>query len=87
MKNFHHFTIIWEPENFRRTSRSDEARIIPVQFGEVGIRLVIVGKIDYSLGFGCPTGPFSHGKLKAVRDIDTDPVRFTGYRVFDGLHF
>ena len=87
MKNFHHFTIIWAPENFRRTSRSDEARIIPVQFGEVGIRLVIVGKIDDSLGFGCPTGHFSQGKFKAVRDIDTDPVRFPGYRVFDGLHF
>ena len=76
MKNFHHFTIIWALENFRRTSRSDEARIIPVQFGEVGIRLVIVGKIDDSLGFGCPTGHFSQGKFKAVRDIDTDPVRF-----------
>ena len=87
MKKIHQFTIIWAHENFRRTSRSDEARIIPVQFGEVGIRLVIVGKIDDSLGFGCPTGHLSHGKFKAVRDIDTDPVRFPGYRIFDGLHF
>ena len=45
-----------------------------MQFGEVGIRLVIVGKIDDSLGFGCPTGHFSQGKFKAVRDVDTDPV-------------
>ena len=81
MKNFHHFTIIWALENFGRTSRSDEARIIPVQFGEVGIRLVFVGKIDDSLGFGCPTGHFSQCKFKAVRDIDTDPVKFpdTGF--------
>ena len=53
-----------------------------MQFGEVGIRLVIVGKIDDSLGFGCPTGHFSQGKFKAVRDIDTDPVKFPGYRGF-----